>query len=70
VSVRYDRTPAAVTAYCDCGWIELTLGLESARRLAVDHETRVHPQCRQVREAARMREHRHAAQAHHPERRL
>jgi hypothetical protein len=55
VNIRFDRTEFAVTAYCTCGWVDLTLGIDSARRIAIDHETRAHPECRQVREAARMR---------------
>jgi hypothetical protein len=56
VTVRYDITPAATTAYCDCGWRELRLTREGAWSAALEHETNVHPDRRGVREAARVRE--------------
>ena len=63
--IRYDRTQFAVTVYCDCGWQDLSLTQESAWRIAADHEERVHPHRRQVREAARMRETRREIQSSH-----
>ena len=60
--IRYDRTPFAITAYCDCGWQDLSLTQEGAWMIAADHESRVHPHRRQVRDAARIRETRRAQQ--------
>ena len=54
--IRYDRTPYAITAYCDCGWTDLSLTQEGAWHVAADHEARVHPHRYQVRDAARIRE--------------
>lgn len=53
--MHYDTTPAAVTAWCECGWRELALTTDRARRLAVEHERSVHPEDMHVREAARIR---------------
>lgn len=53
--MHYDTTPAAVTAWCECGWRDLALTPEGAQRLAVDHERNVHPADMHVREAARIR---------------
>ena len=54
--MHYDTTPAAVTAWCECGWREIALTTEGARRTAVDHERSVHPDDRHVRDAALLRE--------------
>ena len=54
--IRYDHTAYAHTVYCDCGWQDLSLTREGAWRIAADHETRVHPHRRQVRDAERIRE--------------
>lgn len=53
--MHYDTTPAAVTAWCECGWQELALSPDVARRIAVEHERNVHPEDMHVREAARLR---------------
>lgn len=55
--MHYDTTPAAVTAWCECGWRELSLSKDGAQRLAADHERSVHPEDHRVREAqaARLR---------------
>lgn len=55
--IRYDVTPAAATVYCECGWRELTLhGRDRAQQLAAEHERRVHPGDRNVRDAARIQQ--------------
>lgn len=41
--MHYDTTPAAVTAWCDCGWRELSLTSAGARSLAAEHQHEVHP---------------------------
>ncbi len=56
MAIRYDRSRWAVVVVCDCGWQDLGVTQQAAWSLAVDHETRCHPESRQVREAARMRE--------------
>lgn len=55
--MRIDETAYAVTVYCiDCGgWSELADDRDDARRRAIAHEASVHPDTRQVREAARVR---------------
>jgi hypothetical protein len=60
MGIRYDHTPDIHTAYCDCGWIDLSLTREGAWRIALEHESRVHPHRQQVREAAKKREQRAA----------
>jgi hypothetical protein len=42
VNIRFDRTEFAVTAYCTCGWVDLTLGIEAAR-MRVTRELRNSP---------------------------
>lgn len=54
--IRYDVTPVSVIVYCDCGWRELELDRDAARRLAAQHEANVHPESRQVYWAQRVRE--------------
>lgn len=61
--MHYDTTPAAVTAWCECGWRELALSTAGARQLAVEHERNVHPDDMHVREAARIRAARDARDA-------
>lgn len=56
MGIRYDHTPGVHTAYCDCGWIDLSLTREGAWSIAADHERRVHPHRHQVRDAAAKRE--------------
>lgn len=41
--LHYDTTPAAVTVWCDCGWRELLLTPEAARRIGAEHKENVHP---------------------------
>lgn len=53
--IRYDRTTISVVIYCDCGWADVGTSRDAAYSLAADHETRAHPESRQIREAARMR---------------
>lgn len=56
MAIRYDRSRWAVVVVCDdCGWQDLGITQQAAWSLAADHEARVHPEQRQVREAARMR---------------
>lgn len=51
--IHYDTTPAAVTAWCECGWVELSLTPAGARRAAAEHQQQVHPRWG---EADRLRE--------------
>jgi hypothetical protein len=53
MAVHFDHSAISSVVYCDCGWRELTLTREGARRLAMAHEAGVHPGRRQVRDAAR-----------------
>lgn len=55
--IKYDRSRWAVVVVCtDCGWQDLGVTQQAAWSLAADHEQRVHPESRQVREAARQRD--------------
>lgn len=59
MGIRYDRSRFAVVVVCsDCGWQDLGVTQQAAWSLAADHERRAHPDQRQVRKAAWMREHR------------
>lgn len=54
--IRYDRTTISVVIYCECGWSDVAVSKEAGWSLAEEHEIRAHPESRQIREAARMRE--------------
>ena len=55
--IKYDRSRWAIVAVCtDCGWQDLGVTQQAAWSLAADHERRVHPDQRTVREAQRVRE--------------
>jgi len=53
--IRYDATQITVVVVCDCGWVDVGTSKDSAWSLAADHETRAHPESRQVRNAANVR---------------
>jgi len=55
MTIRYDRTSFSVVVYCDCSWSDVAVSKEAAWSLAADHESRAHPDRRQIREAARVR---------------
>lgn len=55
MTIRYDRSPHSVVVACSCGWREVTVTLEGARRVAVAHEVGMHPGRHQVRDAERQR---------------
>lgn len=52
MAIRYDRSKFAIVVVCDCGWQDLGITKESAWALALDHETRTHPDSWQIRNAA------------------
>lgn len=54
--IRYDRTRFSIVIVCDCGWSDVGVSKDAAWSLAADHETRVHPDIRQVRGAQAARE--------------
>jgi hypothetical protein len=41
--MHYDTTPALVTAWCDCGWRDISSTTTGARSLAAEHQHQVHP---------------------------
>lgn len=58
MGIRYDRTTISVVIVCDCGWSDVGVSKSAAWSLAADHEERAHPDRRDVRRAAWMRENR------------
>lgn len=54
--IRYDRTRFSVVVVCsDCGWSDVGVSNDAAWSLAADHEERAHPERREVRHAAYVR---------------
>lgn len=60
MTIRYDRSPHSVLAWCSCGWRELAVTQEGAWRVAKAHETSQHPDRFQVRHAEDVRRRRQA----------
>ena len=56
--IHYDITKVAVLVWCDCGWREIMITREGARRTAADHERNVHPEGSRARETLRKAEQR------------
>lgn len=61
MAIRYDRSRWSTVIYCDCGWSDLAVSKEAAYWLAEDHESRVHPNDTQIRNAAAQRKKYHDA---------
>ena len=59
MTISYDRSRWATVVVCSCGWQDLGVTQQAAWSLAADHEARVHPDERGVREAARQRDRYH-----------
>jgi hypothetical protein len=53
--IRYDRSPHSVVVWCTCGWREVSVTSDGARRVARAHEVGLHPDRFQVRDAEKRR---------------
>ena len=56
--IRYDRSNFTIVVACDCGWQDLVITQQAAWTIALEHETRCHPDSWQVRDAANHRKNR------------
>lgn len=65
--IRYDSSSHSVVAWCTCGWRELTITREGARRVARMHEASQHPDVFQVRHAEQVRRNRNRTPGPPPE---